>query len=301
MIEGKDLRGVIPAIVTPFDRDYRLDLKAVEKITQFLVENGVHAIMPVGGTGEFPNLLREEKKEVITVIASVVKGKIPIIPGTAACSTREVVLLSNDACEAGADAVIVTAPYYFKLPESAIIGHYKMVAAHIDCPLVVYNNPLYTGNNMSPEVIAGLMREGNIIGVKQSNADMGQLVEMIRLSRNGQSLCTGIDSQFYPALCVGAAGIYSTAAGVIPAQMVKIYDLFRENNHFEALELHMKLQALNKYLEYDPGYVAPAKEALNMLGLPGGYTRAPLPELTPGEKDGIKKALKEIGILGWGK
>jgi len=206
-------------------------------------------------------------------------------------------MLSNDAYEAGADAVIATAPYYFRLPESSLIEHYKTVAANISCPLIVYNNPLYTGNNMRPEVIAGLMNEKNIIGVKQSNSDMGQLVELLRLAPKGLSLCTGIDSQFYPALCVGAVGIYSTAAGIIPAQMVELYNLFKAGKHAEALELHMKLQVLNKYLEYDPGYVAPAKEALNLLGLPGGYLRSPLPELTPEEKKGIKSSLKEIGVL----
>ncbi|MCD6123474.1 MAG: 4-hydroxy-tetrahydrodipicolinate synthase [Spirochaetales bacterium] len=297
MKEGKDIKGVIPALVTPFDKNDRVDLKAVEKITEFLVSNGVHALMPVGGTGEFPNLLREEKRDVVKAVASVAKGKIPIVPGTAACSTKEVIMLSNDAYEAGADAVIATAPYYFRLPESSLIEHYKSVAANISCPLIVYNNPLYTGNNMNPELIAGLMNEKNIIGVKQSNSDMGQLVELLRLAPKGLSLCTGIDSQFYPALCVGAVGIYSTAAGIIPAQMVELYNLFKAGKHAEALELHMKLQVLNKYLEYDPGYVAPAKEALNLLGLPGGYLRSPLPELTPEEKKGIKSSLKEIGVL----
>jgi len=297
MKEGKDIKGVIPALVTPFDKNDRVDLKAVEKITEFLVSNGVHALMPVGGTGEFPNLLREEKRDVVKAVASVAKGKIPIVPGTAACSTKEVIMLSNDAYEAGADAVIATAPYYFRLPESSLIEHYKTVAANISCPLIVYNNPLYTGNNMNPELIAGLMNEKNIIGVKQSNSDMGQLVELLRLAPKGLSLCTGIDSQFYPALCVGAVGIYSTAAGIIPAQMVELYNLFKAGKHAEALELHMKLQVLNKYLEYDPGYVAPAKEALNLLGLPGGYLRSPLPELTPEEKKGIKSSLKEIGVL----
>lgn len=297
MRDGKDIKGVIPALVTPFDKNDNVDLKAVEKITEFLVSNGVHALMPVGGTGEFPNLLTEEKRDVVKAVASVAKGKVPIVPGTAACSTKEVIMLSNDAYEAGADAVIATAPYYFRLPESSLIEHYRTVAANISCPLIVYNNPLYTGNNMRPEVIAGLMNEKNIIGVKQSNADMGQLVELLRLAPKGLSLCTGIDSQFYPALCVGAVGIYSTAAGIIPAQMVKLYDLFKAGKHAEALELHMKLQTLNKYLEYDPGYVAPAKEALNLLGLPGGYLRSPLPELTSDEKRGIKNSLKEIGVL----
>jgi 4-hydroxy-tetrahydrodipicolinate synthase len=191
----------------------------------------------------------------------------------------------------------VTAPYYFKLPDASLIQHYTTVAHNVDCPVVVYNNPLYTGNPMSPQLIAGLMAVKNIIGVKNSASDMGQLIEMIRLSRQGKSLCTGIDSQFYAALCVGASGLYSTAAGIIPAQMVKLYELFRQGKHAEALALSMQLQSLNKYLEYDPGYVAPAKEALNLLGLPGGYLRAPLPPLTAEEKTGVKAALRTIGVL----
>jgi len=297
MISGSEVKGVIPALVTPFTKSDEVDLKAVEAIAKFLVANGVHALMPVGGTGEFPSLLREEKRDVVAAVARAAKGKVPIIPGTAACSTREVILLSNEAHAAGADAVIVTAPYYFKLPEQSLLRHYTSVAQNVGCPVIVYNNPLYTGNPMSPQLLAQLMAVKNIIGVKNSASDMGQLIEMIRLSPKGRSLCTGIDSQFYPALCVGASGVYSTAACVVPAQMVRLYTLFVQGKHAEALALHMQLQALNKYLEYDPGYVAPAKEALNLLGLPGGYLRAPLPELTAEEKSGVRAALKEIGAL----
>lgn len=297
MVSGTDIRGVIPALVTPFTKNDEVDLAGLETITKFLIDNGVHALMPVGGTGEFPSLLREEKRDVVAAVARVAKGKVPIIPGTAACSTREVILLSNEAHQAGADAVIVTAPYYFKLSDESLIQHYTAIARNVDCPVIVYNNPLYTGNPMSPQVLAALMGVKNIIGVKNSSCDMGQLVEMIRLAPKGKSLCTGIDSQFYPALCVGASGLYSTAAGIIPAQMVKLYDLAVAGKHKEALELSMKLQVLNRYLEYDPGYVAPAKEALNLMGLPGGFLRGPLPELTADEKAGVKAALKSIGVL----
>jgi 4-hydroxy-tetrahydrodipicolinate synthase len=297
MVSGNDVKGVFPALVTPFTKKDQVDLKGVEKITKFLIDNGVHALMPVGGTGEFPSLLREEKRDVVAAVARVAKGKVPIIPGTAACSTREVIILSNEAHEAGADAVIITAPYYFKLSDASLIEHYTTVAANVGCPVIVYNNPLYTGNPMSPQVLAKLMSVKNIIGVKNSSPDMGQLVEMIRLSPKGKSLCTGIDSQFYPALCVGASGLYSTAACIVPAEMVKLYDLTMAGKHKEALALSMKLQTLNRYLEYDPGYVAPAKEALNLLGLPGGYLRGPLPQLTSAEKAGVKAALKTIGVL----
>ena len=216
MITAKEIKGVIPALVTPFTRQDKVDLKGIETITRHLVHHGVHALMPVGGTGEFPSLLREEKRDVIAAVAGAAKKTVPVIAGTAACSTREVIILSNEAQRAGADAVIVTAPYYFKLPAPSLFAHYADVARNVACPVIVYNNPLYTGNPMGPELLARLLRVKNIIGVKNSSPDMGEFIEMVRLSPKGRSLCTGIDSQFYPALCIGAVGLYSTAACVMP-------------------------------------------------------------------------------------
>jgi 4-hydroxy-tetrahydrodipicolinate synthase len=111
------------------------------------------------------------------------------------------------------------------------------------------------------------------------------------------AVTTGIDSQFYPALCIGATGIFSTAASVIPRQMVQVYELFQKGERGEALALHMKLQVLNRFLEYDPGYVAPAKEALTMMGFPAGPVRRPLPDLTEEERRGVREALVELGLI----
>ena len=111
------------------------------------------------------------------------------------------------------------------------------------------------------------------------------------------SICTGIDSQFYPSLCAGAKGIFSTAACVIPKQMVDIFKFFQNGKYKEALNLHMKIQKLNRLLEYDPGYVSPCKEALGMLSLPGGPVRKPLPDLNPTERDALKGVLRELHLL----
>jgi 4-hydroxy-tetrahydrodipicolinate synthase len=111
------------------------------------------------------------------------------------------------------------------------------------------------------------------------------------------SVCTGIDSQFYPTLCAGGKGIFSTAACVIPKQMVQIYDLTRDGKHDEAFKVHMKIQNLNRLLEYDPGYVSPCKEALRMMALPGGRVRKPLPDLTPDQREELKAALEELNLL----
>ncbi len=296
-MRSEDLKGVIAAIATPFDEKGNLDVEGLKKLTQYVADGGVHAIMTSGGTGEFPHLLREEKKLVTKTVVETLEGRIPVIAGTAACSTMEAILLSQDAREVGADAVILTPPYYFMLPEESLLAHFQEISQNLGLPVVVYNNPLYTGHNLSPEVLAQISKVDGIIGMKQSNADLGQLVEVIRTAKEGFAVLTGIDSQFYPALCVGGKGIFSTAASVAPKMMVEIYDAFQRGDHGEALSQHMRLQILNRFLEYDPGYVAPCKEALRMMGLPGGPVRSPLPSLTSAQKKDLMAALKELGLI----
>lgn len=296
-MQSRDLKGVIPAIVTPFNSGGELDKDGLKRLTRFLLNNGVHGIMTTGGNGEFPHLLREEKSMVTETVVKEVKGAVPVIAGTAACSTRETLLLSGDAIEVGADAVILTPPYFYKLPDESILRHFKALSNNLEIPIIIYNNPLYTGNNLGPDLVDKIADFKGVIGLKQSNSDLGQLVETVRRSGEKISICTGIDSQFYPSLCAGAKGIFSTAACVIPKQMVQIFDLIGSGRHDEAFGLHMRIQELNRLLEYDPGYVAPCKEALSMLGLPGGPVREPLPELSPAEGEALKQALVKLNLF----
>jgi 4-hydroxy-tetrahydrodipicolinate synthase len=151
---------------------------------------------------------------------------------------------------------------------------------------------------MSPGLIASLMSVDNIVGLKQSADDLGQLVETLRLAEgSGRALCTGIDSQFYAALCVGAAGIFSTAAAIVPAQIVGLWDAFQAGDHAAALAQHRKLQPLNRFLEYDPGYVSPTKEALEMMGIGCGPVRRPLPDFPESERAALRDALAGLGAL----
>jgi 4-hydroxy-tetrahydrodipicolinate synthase len=293
------LHGVIPAIPTPFTADGReVDEAALRRIVRHVVDAGVHGIMTTGGTGEFPHQSREERRRVTEIAASEAAGVAPIYAGTAACATWEAIALAEDAAAAGADAAILTPPFYFRIPDDMLYRHFADVAGADVLPVVVYNNPLYTGNNLSPQLIASLMELPNVIGLKQSNDDLGQLVEALRLSADsGRSLCTGIDSQFYAALCVGARGIYSTAAAIVPSQMVRLYDLVRAGDHVAARAQHELLQPLNRFLEYDPGYVSPTKEALEMMGIGCGPVRRPLPDFPDEERPALREALAALGAL----
>ena len=296
-MQSKDLKGVIAAIVTPFKGNGEVDKDGLRRLTRFLLDSSVNGIMTTGGNGEFPHLLREEKRIVTQTVVKEAKGMIPVIAGTAACSTMETILLSNDAKEVGANAVIVTPPYYYTLSDESIYRHYEILTEKLHIPIIVYNNPLYTGNNLSPILIDRVADLKGVIGLKQSNSDFGQLVEAIRRSGEKISINTGIDSQFYPALCCGAKGIFSTAACLIPKQMVQIFDLVQSGQNKKAFSLNMKIQKLNCLLEYDPGYVSPCKEALSLLGLPGGPVREPLPKLNLTERSVLNDVLRELDLL----
>jgi len=290
------LRGVIAAVVTPFDSRDELDEAAARRVTRHVIDGGADAIMTAGGTGEFPHLSLEERREITRIAVEEAGGKAPVVAGTAACSTREAIELTLDAARVGASAAILTPPFYFHLPGKALVAHFAAVAGNSPIPIVVYNNPLYTGNDLSPPLLGEIAQIENVIGLKQSSSDMGQLVEVIRRVGDRISVCTGIDSQFYAALCVGARGIFSTAACVIPREMAAIYRAYCGGDHPAALRAHQRVQPLNRFFEYDPGYVAPCKEALAMLGIEAGRARKPLLDLTSKERAGIAGALRELGL-----
>lgn len=295
-LSPENLVGVIAAIITPFKDDYELDINGFKELTKYLVDNDIHGIMTPGGNGEFPHLLPEERFKVLEAAREVVPSKIPLIACVSACGLKEVLMYVKHAANVGVDGVIVTPPYYYKLPESSIHEFFKEIAEKSELPVVIYNNPAYTGHNLPPKLIAKLAEVENIIGMKQSNSDIGQTAEIIRLAGNKISILTGIDSQFYPTLCIGGRGIFSTAACVVPKHMVELFNEFMRGNHKRAYELHMELQELFRFFEYEPGYVAPCKEALRLLGLPAGPVRKPLPSLTQQEIEELKQTLIKLGL-----
>lgn len=296
-INASDLHGAIAAVVTPFDDDQGLNTEGLRAILEYVITGGVSAVMTTGGTGEFPSLTRDERAHVVDTTVRVAANRVPVVAGTAACSTAEVLALSHDARDLGADAVIVTAPFYFPLPEEFLYEHYAAIARDANLPVIIYNSPLYTGNDLSPNLLLRLLELNGVIGIKQSNTDLGQLVEIVTRAPAGRSICTGIDSQYYPALAIGAHGIYSTGATVLPDRYARLYDLVVHGRHDEARKLQLALQPLNRFFEYDPGYVAPAKEALRQLGYSVGPVRKPLPNVTDGERAAIRRALVVLGAL----
>ena len=296
-LNAKNLHGVIAAIPTPFAENDEVDEAALRRLVAHLIKNGVHGIMTCGGTGEFPHLMPQEKDVVNRTVVEEASGKIPIIACTTACSVRETVTNTRRAKENGVDGVIIVPPFYFPLNEVSLYKYYGSVASSVEIPMVIYNNPGYTKINIRPELMSKIAKIKNVIGVKQSQYDISQTFEMIRMLENETPVLTGIDSQFVQVLMIGGRGVFSTAASVIPKQMVDIYEAMIKGDHEKASEIQKKIHVVNRFFEYDPGYVAPCKEALTMLGMPVGKPREPLPLLTDDERRRLKDALGTLGLL----
>jgi len=297
MLTSDELRGIYVAIVTPFTEEDEVDVDGLRELVDFYISRGIHGIMTTGGNGEFPHLLPEERRMVLETVVDSVRGRVPVIACTSACSVKETVLYTKHAESAGADAAIVVQPYYFNLPGDRILEYYREVAGSTELPIVIYNNPGYTKNPIPPALMVKLLEMDKVIGLKQSEYDISQMVEIIRSAGDNVSIMTGIDSQLFPALCVGARGIFSTAACVIPERMVKLYETFVRGDTAGAFRMFMELQVINRFFEYDPGYVAPCKEALRMMGLPAGHVRSPLPSLSEKEGGELREAMIQLGLL----
>ena len=296
-LNKESLHGIIPAIPTPFSENDEVDEDSLRRLVDFVIDGGAHAIMTTGGNGEFPHLLASEREKVLEVTVDQSAGRVPVIACTTTCSTKHTISLTKHAENAGADGVIIVPPYYFTLPDQSLYEYYSLICENTGLPVVVYNNPGYTQHNITPDLMDRLAEIGGVIGLKQSNYDLSQTLEIIRRVGKDTPILTGIDSQLFTVLSLGGRGVFSTAASVVPEKMVEVYEAFSSGEFEKARDLQMRLQVLNKFFEYDPGYVAPCKEALAMRGLPVGIPRNPLPQLRENEKKQIRNAMRTLGVI----
>ena len=284
--------GVIPAIVTPFQRNSAmdLDLEGLRSNIRFLLANGVHGIVPCGSTGESATLTFEEHERVIEETIEVVNGKVPVIAGTGSNNTAEAVRLTRAAKDMGADGVLVISPYYNKPNKSGLKRHYTTLA-DLDIPVIVYNVPGRTGQNLEPDLVADLARHPNIVGVKEASGNISQISQIIEKTLDEDfSVISGDDGITLPVLALGGAGVISVAANVEPARMVAMYEAFCDMDLESPLDLHFELSPLFRDLFIDTNPI-PVKKAVELRGMAGGPVRLPLDELDADRTARLKKTL----------
>ena len=285
-------KGSIVALVTPF-KNGKVDRQKIKELIKFHLKNGTDGIAPCGCTGEAATLTCQEQKDVIALVIDEVKGRIPVIAGTGSNSTREAMDLTKFAAKAGADAALVITPYYNKPTPEGQYRHYRILAEEAGIPIVMYNVPSRTGISMLPETIARLSSLKNIVAIKEAAGSLDQVSQILSLC--DITVLSGDDSLTLPMMAVGAKGVISVVANIIPKDIANMTDAFFERDLDEAMRLHYKALPLCKAMFYETNPI-PVKAAMGMLKMITPEWRLPLCEPLPATLKKIKSALKAYGL-----
>jgi len=288
--------GVYVAIPTPF-KDGKVDKESLKKHIEFLIERGVDGIVPCGTTGESATLSYEEHEEVIALTVEQVGNRVKVIAGTGSNSTQEAIKLTKFAEEVKADGALLITPYYNKPNQEGLYRHFKAVAESVGIPIVLYNVPGRTGVNMLPETVARLSEIDNIVAIKEATGSTSVATEIVNLCGDKITVLSGDDQTFFPLLSVGAKGVISVTANVVPERVVEMYREFKRGNWEEASRIHRELYPLSKVMFIDTNPI-PVKTALWMMGRMEKEFRLPLCPTTPEKEKKIREVLKGFGIIG---
>jgi len=294
----KEIEGIIPAIVTPFNDNEDIDKNAFRKIINYLIKSGVYGLLPVGSQGEFFALSQEEKKELIDIAIDEAGGRVFVMPNTGCITTRESIKLSQYAEKAGADCVSIITPFFISPNQEELYYHYRAICESVNIPVLAYNNPDRTGGTfLTPATIARLAENlPNFNGIKDSSGDLTQVAEMIRLSPPNFKVIMGRDTLIYGGLMHGAAGAIAATSNVAPKLVVTIYEAFKSGDYDKSRQLQRELAPLR--IAFNLGsFPVVIKEALNMMGLPAGRCRCPIQPLSSENRKTLSKILVDMGII----
>lgn len=286
--------GSIVALVTPFKTTFDVDFDAYGRLVDWHIEQGTNAIVPCGCTGEAATLTHEGQRECIRFVVERVAGRVPVIAGAGSNSTQEALSLTRYAAEVGADAVLLITPYYNKPTPAGQIAHYKTIAEAVEIPIVLYNVPSRTGTNMLPETVAKLSAIPNVVAVKEAAGSVDQVSHIIHLC--DITVLSGDDGLTLPMMAVGAAGVISVAANVVPSKVSAMCGQFAAGELDAARQIHYELLALFKglFIETNP---MPVKAALARMGLIENVLRLPLTPMLPEKFTHLEAILRQLAVI----
>lgn len=294
-----ELKGVYPALITPFKKNDEIDIAGFRNNIDFVIEGGVSGIVPCGCTGEAATLSFDEQKRLLETAVDQANGRVPVIGGSGSNNTREAVELTQYAKEAGATAAMLITPYYNKPGDAGQILHYKTVAENVDIPIILYNVPSRTGINMKPSVVAELAKVDNIVGIKEASGNPAQTAEIIELTRNNKkqfTVLSGDDNLTIPIMSYGGKGVVSVAANILPAEVSQMVAYYLKGDLKKALDVYYKLAPIMRglFIETNP---IPVKAAASMMGLAAGPMRAPLTTMAPENQKKLQPMLEALGVF----
>jgi 4-hydroxy-tetrahydrodipicolinate synthase len=289
-------KGSIVAIVTPFDSEGRFDEEAFRKLVEFQIENGTDGIVPCGSTGEAATLDHSSHKEIIRACVAQVNKRVPILAGTGSNSTSEAIELTLAAKEAGADAALLITPYYNKPSQEGLYQHFKMVAEQVALPQMLYNVPGRTGINLTVETTVRLAELPNVIGLKDASGGVNQAGEILARTGEGFDILSGDDSLTLPFMSVGAKGVISVTANIMPAAVKALVAAIEEGRWEDARQQHYKLLDIHNimFIESNP---TPVKAALELMGLCNARVRLPLVTMQQQSIEQLKVVMARHGLI----
>ncbi len=289
------IQGSMVALVTPMNADNSLDWASLHKLVDWHLEQGTHAIVAVGTTGESPTLNVDEHLAVIKKVVDQVNGRIPVIAGTGANSTSEAVELTQAAKDLGADACLLVTPYYNKPTQEGLFLHHAHIAQAVSIPQFLYNVPGRTGVDMKPETVLRLAQVPNIIGIKEATGDLARAKLLIEQAPSSFAIVSGDDETAVDLILLGGKGDISVTANVVPAAIARMCELALAGNAEEARAINNRLLPLHTamFVESNP---IPVKWAVEQLGLIQSGIRLPLTRLSEQYHQQVKTAMQAAGI-----
>jgi 4-hydroxy-tetrahydrodipicolinate synthase len=287
--------SVITAMVTPFRGDHAVDYGGAQELASYLLDQGSDAVVVAGSTGESPTLTHKEKAELFRVVGEAVRGRGHLICGTGTYSTAETLELTQAAEDAGADGLLVVTPYYNKPPQRGLVAHFERIADATELPIIAYNIPGRTATRIEHDTLLTLSKKPNIVAVKDSTGDFQRISRLMSEAPDFQ-VYSGDDWATFGYVCLGAVGVVSVASHLVGPQIRQMIELIEAGDVAAARKIHESLSPLFNALFVTSNPI-PLKAALELVGRPAGVPRLPLVPATSEERDRVRKALEDAGLL----
>ena len=294
-----DWQGPMPALVTPFDAKGHIDEAKFRQLIELCIQQGMTGLLVAGCTGEFWSMTSEERVQTFRICVDQARGRVPVIAGTGAIRTEDVIELSRSAKQVGCDGILVLPPYFLKLSADDIVAHYQAVSDAVDLPLALYNIPGNAGNDLTPQLVDRLANIRTVVAIKESSGNFNQLCKTIMTCRDRIRVFVGPSALFgASAVLMGAVGFIDTTPNLCGAEFVSLYNAAADGDSETAQSLQMRAIRLRELLNGNGrNYYASLKAAMNIVGLPGGWPRPPLRPIAGAQLEELRSGLQAIGIV----
>jgi 4-hydroxy-tetrahydrodipicolinate synthase len=293
MVWQGELHGVFPYLVSPLDEAGKVKREVLASLVEHLIEAGVHGLTPLGSTGEFAYLDREQRLEIVDVVVQAAQGRVPVIAGVASTTTRDGVALARAVMERGADGVLAILEAYFPVSEQGVEDYFRAIADAVDGPVVLYTNPQFQRSDLSLPVIRKLSAVPNIRYIKDASPNTGRLLSILNETEGRMKVFAASAHIPVCVMMIGGVGWMAGPACIVPRQSLALYELARRGDWEGAMALQRKLWVINEaFSKY--ALAACIKGALELQGFPVG---PPLPPQSPLNEDGRREVRRILEVV----